>query len=183
MYLYLSSASFSRECESCNYLRTIPKKWLKQNKKVAMGLQSNRVVDRFRVSSSVRWAILREFLDVSSTILRFVIFKFLFFCRFCRRCPFIVLILRFLQIHLLGKSLEKDNWDKREIFYALPFGDLPRDGEADGDGSGLHPLLLPRRLPVPLAFKRTIVSRWRNLKLFSKHIESTFYLLIIGKFF
>lgn len=49
-------------------------------------------------------------------------------------------------------------------YYVLPFGDLPRDGEAVGDGSGLHPLLLPRLLPAPLVFNLTIVSKCRNLK-------------------
>lgn len=80
MYLYLSSASFSRECESCNCCAQNSEKKMTETKQVAMGLQSNRVVDRFRACLRlVCWAILRELLDESSTILRFIHFLNSFF--------------------------------------------------------------------------------------------------------
>lgn len=96
---------------------------------------------------------------------------FLFNRRFRRQYPYVIrlreslllLYLSFIPVNVSGETSEtlekKKTMKDRARFYALPFGDLPRDGEADGDGSGLHPLLLPRRLPVPLAFSRTMVSR------------------------
>ncbi|CAG5090130.1 Protein of unknown function [Cotesia congregata] len=53
--------------------------------------------------------------------------------------------------------MEKSN--ERQVHgvnYVRPFGDLPREGDTVGDGSGLQPLLLPRRLPAPV-FRRTII--------------------------
>lgn len=131
--------------------------------------QTNGVVDQFSTRFSFRcWAILREFLPSGDLASFLLVVLYLLIDVSITRETILVSLFKFRSYRCTWRNLrklEEKMMDDREAFYALPFGDLPRDGEADGDGSGLHPLLLPRRLPVPLAFSRTMVSKWRNLKL------------------
>lgn len=113
MYLYLSSASFSRECKSCNYLRTVPKKWLKQNKKRWQW-------DCNLIGSSIDFECvfvrsLSNFKRIFRCIVyHFIIFKFLL-CRFCWRYPFIVLILVSIDTPFGGKFRKRQLGQTRDI--------------------------------------------------------------------